>query len=330
MKFFGRVMAVVLLSAAVCAAIFFRYPLWVNDQQIRYHLWRSGVRSKYIDAGGHRLHYFEASPPDGSPGTPLVLVHGLGARAEDWSAMVPGLAAGGFHVYVPDLLGHGRSARPAIEYSVPLEEGVVVDFMHAVGLAHADVDGWSMGGWVATKLALDHPEMVDRLVLDDSAGTKFQPAFDRNAFVPTDAASLSRLLALMTPNPPTLPGFVVNATLRRVSERGRIVQQLMDSMETGSDLLDARLAGIRQPTLIVWGTEDKVIPIAIGETMHRAIPGSVFESVPGCGHLAPAECSRQVLAGTIQFLKAQPPIVGGESVLAGPPNDGSTPEANTR
>jgi pimeloyl-ACP methyl ester carboxylesterase len=320
MKILGRVLWVVLLVATVGAGVFYRDPLWVNDQHIRLNLWRAGVRSEYIEAGGYRLHYFEATPPDGSAGVPLLLVHGLGARGEDWAGMIPKLAVGGFHVYAPDLLGHGRSPRPDVTYSVPMEEGVVVDFMHTVGLEHADVDGWSMGGWIAAKIALDHPEMVDRLVLDDSAGIKFEPAFARDAFVPTDLASLNRLLALMTPDPPTLPGFVVSATLRRVRERGYIVQQLMDSMETGADLLDARLGAIRQPTLIVWGAEDKLIPIAVGEAMHREIAGSFFESVTGCGHLAPAQCAGPVAEGTIEFLKAVPAMVGGERVVQGETN----------
>jgi pimeloyl-ACP methyl ester carboxylesterase len=328
MKVLGRVLWVVAILATACAWVFYEYPLWVNDQQIHYHLWRSGVRSEYMEVRGplpsgsltpslYRLHYFEALPPDGSGGVPLVLVHGLGARGEDWTAMIPTLAASGFHVYAPDLLGHGRSERPDVAYSIPLEENVVVEFMHAMGLAHADVDGWSMGGWIAAKMALDHPEMVDRLVLDDSVGLRYQPAFARDAFVPTDAASLNRLLTLVTPDPPTLPGFVVRATLRKVKTRARIVQELMDSMETGRDLLDARVGGIRQPTLIVWGTEDRVVPISVGEEMHREIAGSVFESVPGCGHLAPAECSGPVAEGTVEFLKAEPAMVGGERVLAG-------------
>jgi pimeloyl-ACP methyl ester carboxylesterase len=77
----------------------------------------------------------------------------------------------------------------------------------------------------------------------------------------------------------------------------------MDSMLAGADLLDARLSQIAKPTLILWGAEDKLIPIEVGETMHRDIPGSVFEVVPGCGHLAPAECPKPVLAATITFLK---------------------------
>ena len=317
MKPFVRGAGLVLLLVLALGCAFFWNPLWFNDQQIRYKLWRSNVRSGYVDAGGYRLHYFETAPLDGTAGIPLVLIHGLGSRAEDWAPMMPALAADGFHVYAPDLLGYGRSTRPDAAYSVTLEEGVVVDFMHAVGVKRADVDGWSMGGWIAAKIALDHPEMVDRLVLNDSAGIKYQLSFARNSFVPTDAPGLARLTALLTPHPATPPPFVVRAILRKFVENGKIIQKSLDSMESGADLLDSRLGNITQPTLIVWGTEDKLIPMSVGETMHRLIPNSVFEGVTGCGHLAPAQCSKPVLAATIQFLKAQPPMRGGEQMLPG-------------
>ena len=102
MKLALRVVAFLLLVVVAAGVIFYRYPLWVGDQHTRFHLWRLGVKSEYVDAGGYRLHYFEAGPAGG--GTPLVLVHGLGARGEDWGPMIPALAAQGFHVYVPDLL----------------------------------------------------------------------------------------------------------------------------------------------------------------------------------------------------------------------------------
>jgi pimeloyl-ACP methyl ester carboxylesterase len=315
MKAFLRIAAAALLLIIIAIAVFYWNPLWVNDQHIRYRLWRADVRSEYIQAGGHRLHYFEARPPNGSPGIPLVLVHGIGSRGEDWAPMIPSLAASGFHVYVPDLLGYGRSEKPNAVYSIPLETTVVIDFMHAVGLQHADLDGWSMGGWVAAKLALDHPAMVDRLVLDDSAGITYKPSFSRDAFVPTDAAGLGRLFGLLTPKPPTLPDFVVRATLRKIARNGKVVQQSMDSMESGADLLDTRLGSITQPTLIIWGTEDKLIPMSVGETMHHAIPNSVFEGIIGCGHLAPGECPRPVVYGTTEFLKANPPLRNGEQML---------------
>ncbi len=68
----------------------------------------------------------------------------------------------------------------------------MTEFMQAVGLTRADVGGWSMGGWIAMKLALDHPELVDRLVVYDSAGIYFPATFGADLFVPADAAGVKR------------------------------------------------------------------------------------------------------------------------------------------
>src|ERR1700710_2306159 len=105
MKLFLRWAGAVLLLLLICGAVFYRWPLWVNDQVLRFALWRHGVRSEYVDVGGQRLHYFEVPAANGSAGTPLLLVHGLGARGEDWGPLLTELAAKGFHVYAPDLLG---------------------------------------------------------------------------------------------------------------------------------------------------------------------------------------------------------------------------------
>ena len=291
---------------------FYLKPLWVSDQMIRMHLRVQNVQSEYVDVDGYKIHYFEAVPPARlrvlGDGPPLVLVHGLGSRGEDWSGLIPTLAAHGFHVYAPDLLGYGRSSKPDVDYSIGLEEKTVVDFMNAVHLDRADVGGWSMGGWVALKLTLDHPERVKRLVVYDSAGIYFPPTFDAGLFTPTDSVGVARLTAMLTPHPKPLPGFVTHAAVRKLQENGWVIQRSVRAMEGGKDLLDFRLQRIDRPTLLVWGSEDKLIPPTVGETMHRKIAGSSMLMVEGCGHLAPGECAKPVLEGTLKFLQAYPPL----------------------
>ncbi len=308
------VLLVIVLTAA--GLLFYYNPLWVADQLTRFHLWREGVQSKYVEAGGYRMHYFEALPAQGTAGTPLLLVHGLGARGEDWAAMIPALAARGFHVYVPDLLGYGRSPRPDVSYSIAMQETVVVQFMQAVHLARADVGGWSMGGWVSMKLALDHPELVDRLVVYDSAGIYFPATFGPELFVPSDAAGVRRLMTILSPHPREVPAFVTKAVLRKFAQNGWVISRSMTAMTSGRDLLDFRLYNIQQPTLIVWGAQDDLIPLSSGKKMHELIPRSVLNVVEGCGHLAPLECSQPVVEGTVDFLRAEPPMQGGERVFA--------------
>jgi pimeloyl-ACP methyl ester carboxylesterase len=311
MKVALRVVAVLVLVVVAAGLGFYRYPLWVADQQIRFHLWRDGVKSDYVEADGYRLHYFEASPAGGA-GTPLVLVHGLGARGEDWAAMIPALAAQGFHVYVPDLLGYGRSPKPDVDYSISLEEQTVVRFMQTMHVPRADVGGWSMGGWVAMKLALDHPEMVDRLVIYDSAGVYFPATWDQDLFTPNDVRGVRELIEILSPKPHPLPNFAAEAALRKLEGNAWVLRRSMTSMTSGRDLLDFRLYQITQPMLIVWGAQDALIPLSVGEAIHKRVPQSVLNIVEGCGHLAPAECARPVVEGTVAFLRAEPAMRGGE------------------
>jgi pimeloyl-ACP methyl ester carboxylesterase len=314
MKVALRVLAVLVLLVIVAGAIFYWNPLWVGDQLLRFRLWREGVKSEYVESGGYRLHYFEAGVEDG---TPLVLVHGLGARGEDWGAMIPRLAAKGFHVWVPDLLGYGRSPRPDVNYSIPLEEQVVVGFMQTMHVSRADVGGWSMGGWIAMKLALDHPEMVDRLAIYDSAGVYFPATWEADLFTPDDVAGVRKLVSMLTPDPRPMPEFAAEAALRKLQRNAWIVQRSMSSMTSGKDLLDFRLNKISQPMLIVWGSKDVLIPLPVGERIHEAVPQSVLNVVEGCGHLAPAECTAPVVESTVDFLRSEPAMRGGEKIFPG-------------
>ena len=314
MKFALRVVALLVVVLVAAGLIFYRYPLWVGDQQIRFRLWCEGVKSEYVEAGGYRLHYFEAGPPGGG-GTPLVLVHGLGARGEDWAAMIPALAAQGFHVYAPDLLGYGRSPKPDVDYSISLEEQTVVQFMQAMHVPRADVGGWSMGGWIAMKLALDHREMVDRLVIYDSAGVYFPATWEPALFTPSDVVGVKKLIAMLTPKPRPLPSFAAEAALRKLEGNAWVVQRSLSAMTNGKDLLDFRLQGITKPMLIVWGSRDDLIPLSAGERIHNSVPRSVLNIVEGCGHLAPAECPLPVIEGTVEFLRAEPPMRGGEKTF---------------
>jgi pimeloyl-ACP methyl ester carboxylesterase len=315
MKSALRGIAVVVLLVVIAGAIFYFYPLWVTDQQIRFRLWREGVRSEYVMVDGYRIHYFEALPRKGVSGRPLLLVHGLGARGEDWGVMIPALAAQGFHVYAPDLLGYGRSPRPDVSYSISMQEMVVVDFMRAMRLTRADVGGWSMGGWVSMKLALDHPEMVDRLMVYDSAGVYFPATFGPELFTPSDVAGVRKLMQILAPKPIDMPEFVAKAVLRRLEKNAWILNRSTAAMLSGRDLLDFKLHTLRQPMLIVWGAQDELIPLASGEAIHESVPQSVLAIVDGCGHLAPAECPRPVIESTVEFLKAEPPMNGGKMIF---------------
>ena len=316
-----RSVGVLVILFLLAAGTFFLEPLWVSDNLIRYKLWRQHVHSESIEIAGNRVHYFEAMPstaPNAAgAGRVLVLIHGLGSRGEDWSPLIPSLAAAGFHVYVPDLLGYGRSAKPDVDYSIPLEEKLVADFMQTLQIEHADVGGWSMGGWISLKLAADRPELVSRLIVFDSAGVYFRPTFDASLFTPADSAGLAHLISMLTPHAQPLPAFASRAAIRRLQANAWVIERSVHSMESGQNLMDFRLGEIHQPTLVVWGKLDQLIPLAVGEEIHHKIAGSSMLIVDGCGHLTPSECSRPVLHGMLDFLTAQPSLAGVEKTVPG-------------
>jgi pimeloyl-ACP methyl ester carboxylesterase len=261
----------------------------------------AGVQNREVTVGGHRIHYQVEGPADGPV---VVLVHGLGGRAEDWRDLAPFIAKAGFRVYLPDLVGYGRSDKPKdFSYSVHDEALVVTGFLDAMKLKQVDLGGWSMGGAIVQHVAADHPQRVRRLLLFDSAGIFELPKWDIKLFTPESEAELNELDDLLMPNPPRIPGFVVRDILRVSDERAWIIRRALATMVTGQDATDKILPELKMPVLIEWGGDDKITPVSQGETMHRMIPQSELDVVPGCGHLAPGKCAPQMAPAVIEFLK---------------------------
>jgi len=307
MKTLVRLFLFVVVLAVVCGAVFYERPLWVGMQQTHMQLFLARVQSNYVMTPEGRVHYYEAEPGVSGGGIPLVLVHGLADRDESWAPMLIRLKRAGFHVYAPDLLGNGRSPHPVdSDYSIATQEKFVVDFIQSLGLQKTDIGGWSMGGWIVLKLALDHPEMLDRVVVYDSAGLRHQITGGADVFHPKNEADLQVLAHLMEPEGRPLPHFVLKDALRTLQAKQAFTDRAMESMQTSNDFLDLRMARMTEPLLIVWGREDDLIPLEVGQLMHQLDPRSELDVVEGCGHLAPKTCPARVAAATADFLKAQP------------------------
>jgi pimeloyl-ACP methyl ester carboxylesterase len=260
-----------------------------------------GVESRAVQVHGYRIHYLAEGPANGQP---VVLVHGLGGRCEDWRNLAPYLAQAGFRVYMPDLLGYGRSQMPAdFSYSVRDEAGIVIGFLDVLGLKQVDLGGWSMGGWIVQLAAAEAPGRVARLMLFDSAGLHVTPDWDTRLFTPTTPAQLSQLEWLLTPHPDPIPGFVAADILRLSGHTGWVVDRAMASMLTGQDVTDTILPALKMPLLIVWGEKDRLIPVDQAQTMHQLAPKSDLEIIAGCGHLAPVECAAQIGPKVVAFVR---------------------------
>jgi pimeloyl-ACP methyl ester carboxylesterase len=290
-----------LAAATVLGGIvFWERPIDCFDAVTHARFALAGGQSRSVTIAGHRVHYNAQGPAQGPP---VVLVHGLGGSAEDWRYLSPYLARAGYRVYMPDLPGYGRSERPAdFSYSMPDEAASVVGFFDALGLKQVDLGGWSMGGWVVQLVASKHPERVRKLMLFDSAGISVKPAWDTRLFTPANAQELDQLDALLMPNPPRIPVFVADDLLRLSHEHAWVIQRALASMLQGRDATDGLLPQLKMPVLLVWGGEDRIMPVSQGQTMHRLIPQSQLEIVSGCGHLAPEQCADRIGPTVVEFV----------------------------
>jgi pimeloyl-ACP methyl ester carboxylesterase len=298
-----RIAAVVLLLSALGFVLLaWRNPLWLVDRQIDARLRLNGVRSNYVTVNGYKMHYLV-----GGSGRPLLLVHGLGSRGEDWANLIPQLINNGNRVYALDLLGYGDSEQPRdARYSISQQAAMVEGFLDSQHLQQVDMAGWSMGGWIAMQVALQQPQRIRRLVLLDSAGLRFQLSFDPALFQPASPLDLVKLEEILIPHPRPLPGFLAMAMLRRGDHVGWVVRRSVQSMMTGEDLVDGKLGALTMPVLIGWGDQDKLIPLSVGYRLHQEILQSVLDVYDGCGHLAPQDCVSQVGPSVVDFLNAQP------------------------
>jgi len=293
-------------AALLAAALGFAYarPLIVLETSGELLLRLRGVRSAYVQAGPYRLRYLESGN-----GPPLVVVHGLGSNAmQEWGLRMAPLGRH-YHVYAPDLPGFGRSERPAgADYGIPMQVESLRAFFAAVRLERARVAGISMGGWIVARLAAEHPELVERLVLVAAAGMRptDEHPISVAALLPRDEDGVRRLAVTVRHDPPAMPSFLVRAILaRRIGEEW-IIRRTLESMGGGHDWLNGRLGGASMPTLVIWGQQDRLIPVAYAAPLQAELPHAELVVLEGCGHVVIADCPEAFDRALLAFLAAPP------------------------
>jgi pimeloyl-ACP methyl ester carboxylesterase len=288
--------ALSILLVALAALIYVR-PIATVETGLHLYLLARGFRSSYVQVGEHRVHTMV-----GGNGPPLLMIHGLATRGEDYALLMPALARE-HRLHVPDLLGFGWSDRPNIAYSVADEAEMIRGYVDAMHVERCDVMAASMGGWIALKFAAEHPERVRRLVLADSAGFPFRTTMTASTFTPRNERELHELVALQTDRIHWIPRFVVRDLLRHNREHAWILQRALGSMLAGRDLMNGRVQRLTMPVLLLWGARDRITPLIAGQAMKRELPNARLVAYPDCGHLALVECRDRTLPEMLRFLR---------------------------
>lgn len=254
--------------------------------------------SQYVDVGGGLvMHVRDEGKRDGPV---LVLLHGSNASLHTWQPWVARLG-GKYRVITLDQIGHGLTGpNPTGQYDAAAFVGTLDALMTKLGVNRFALAGDSMGGSVAWEYALVHPDKLTHLVLIDAAG----PPDDPNKETPigfriAQTPGINKLMQWITPRSvfeKSLHGSVSNhaiITPAMVDQYWELNRYPGNRKATGQRFAQyatrqtnvARLGEIRTPTLILWGAEDKLIPVSGADWFAARIPGAVKIIYPGVGHL---------------------------------------------
>ena len=265
---------------------------------------------------GHNLAYLDAGQ-----GRPVILIHGFGGSMWQWEHQQRPLSAE-FRLITPDLIGSGLSDKPDIEYRPDQMLDYFVGFMDALRIPQATLVGNSMGAGLAIGMALAHPDRVSQLVLIDGLPANVRervtsPSIRRALDTPAPSwlasfgnwlfggVMIESMLKEIVHDPALLTPAVIERSNRNRQRPGMIrpLMTVRDSLPLWERGFARRLGEIAHPTLIVWGEEDRVFPLAVGEELQRTIKGSSLVRIPNAGHIPQWERPDLANRAMIDFLQ---------------------------
>src|SRR5829696_2132896 len=286
---------------------------WDKCRDVVFH----SERSCFLDVDGVRVHYQEAGDPKAPA---LVLIHGFASSTLVWSKVFLRLAEAGYRVIAVDMLGYGYSAKPRNgEYTIAGQAKLLMRLLDYLGIKRAIFVGSSYGGAVAATCALDYADRVEKLVLIGTVNNnrplafKLMRIFGSPVFGDVVSPLLigsRRLLRRRMKRVYDRHSWVLDE--RRVEARHlplraastqRAIIRTVRRWDAERISRDAHL--ISQPTLLLWGENDREIPLADAERLHAEIPGSRLIVFLNCGHLPHEEYPEAFTNVVIDFCKAK-------------------------
>ncbi|MBA4045138.1 MAG: alpha/beta hydrolase [Erythrobacter sp.] len=313
-----------LVAVLVIAFLIFRTP---DTDAAAMRAKYGGPPSQFVEIGdGVTVHLRDEGPKDAPA---IILLHGSNADLHTWDPWAAALK-GQYRVIRFDQVGHGLTGPdPAHDYSRANYVADVLEVADKLGLEQFILGGNSMGGKHALAFAVAHPERVKGLVLVDGSGGPMLKLDKKDK--DKDSGNIGFTIARM-------PG--VNLLVEQITPRSLIAQSLEQSVSVKSvvteaavdrywellrypgnrratlkrfsqpydPLTAAEIAGVTTPTLILWGEEDRIIPVEAGRWLAKAMPNSALVVYPRIGHLPQEEAVEATLADLQPWLAEHAPL----------------------
>lgn len=260
------------------------------------------MKEKFVIVGANKIRYLEEGGSDDN----VLLVHGLGASAERWTRVIPHLSKK-YHVIALDLIGYGFSDKPSVDYTPVFFSQFIFDFLNTLGITKTSMIGSSLGGQIVTECAITQSKMIEKIVLVSPSGIMKQstPTLDAYmlaALYPTQDGTKTVFQMMAGINKEidsdTINGFIQRMTLPNAK---------MAFMSTILGIRNAvplseRLAKISAPTLVVWGKQDTLIPIAYSKDFVSSIKNCQFVEMESSGHTPHVEEPEKFSETVLRFL----------------------------
>lgn len=280
------------------------------------------MKRQFVSIHDHRISFAIRGK-----GPVVVLIHGMAGSCDAWKRVVPTLERD-FTLLIPDLLGHGESAKPRGEYSISGHANVLRDLLGALDIERATLVGQSFGGGVAMQFAYQYPELCERLVLVSSGGLGREvspllralslpgaehvfPLFCSAPLRDACRSVFEWLGALgLHPAPAAEETWRSYASLADADARRaffRTLQSVIDSGGQSVSATDRLYLAVHVPTMIVWGNADRIIPVSHAVTTHAAIPGSRLEIFENVGHFPHCEAPERFIETLRDFIASSEP-----------------------
>ena len=269
--------------------------------------------SQFLTISGMKVHVRDEGPKDDP--LPIILVHGTSASLHTWDGWTEVLSQH-HRVIRFDMQGFGLTGpHPDAKYRIEDYAETLVNLMDALQIDSAIVAGNSLGGYVAWSAAVLYPARVAKLVLVDSSGIPFESQSVPIAFRIYSSPLLKSLFGHIMPrslvqssienvygNPDKISGDLVDRYFELTTREGNREALAKRFLDTKAGQLANRLGELTQPTLILWGEQDRLIPVSVGQRFHQEITHSQFISFSELGHV-PHEENPQITAAAVeQFL----------------------------
>ena len=258
---------------------------------------------------GYKLHYLEAGR-----GEPVILLHGTGGEGARWTPQIQGLSSD-FRVIALDQIGFGQSDKPMTNYHSGIFAGFLAGFMKAIGVPKASLIGQSMGAAVALSLAVEKPEMVERLVLVNGGAYRSGPPMLRTTPPDWHARQIANAATLAESREYMEKLYYDHSFVTDELVEHNLILRLrsahtIESMQTANErglggVTEDEVRAIKAPTLLVWGANDKLSPPANADKLNAAIKGSRKVLIDKAGHYPFLEHPDKFNQVVREFLKLQ-------------------------